>query len=100
LISITRQSNKHCLFSVTAAICPLSNPVTFDLVVNLITAKALGLDYPANAGRPRRRGDRIRLLFAATAHGRLWHNAEVPRRPLLRRYQGRSGHQTRPEQAP
>jgi hypothetical protein len=53
LISITRQSNEHCVFSVTAAICPLSNPVAFDLVVNLITAKALGLDYPAKAGRPR-----------------------------------------------
>ena len=27
----------------------------------------------ANAARPRRRGDRIRTCFAASAHGRLWH---------------------------
>ena len=31
-------------------------------------------DYvPASAARPRRRGDRIAVQFAAPAHGRLWH---------------------------
>jgi ABC-type uncharacterized transport system substrate-binding protein len=44
---------------------PVEQASKYQLIINLKTAKALGINIPASLAQSRRRGDRITILFAA-----------------------------------
>ena len=72
---------------------PVQAPIKFELVINLKTAKALGLDVPVTLSAARRRSDRIGRLFAALLMSSVWPLASTCGNVPLRSRLGQSGRQ-------
>ena len=70
-------------------ICRSSSPQKFELIINLKTAKALGLTVPPSLLAPRRRGDRIESAILLRLHQvRFWHIATEAKALNLRPLSG------------
>jgi hypothetical protein len=78
---ISYGSNNVEQFRLAAAyvdrILPVQAPTKYELIINLKTAKGARPHNSREVASHRRRGDRIVVCFAAVAHVRLWHLADI-----------------------